>query len=64
MRIHNRALMIVEWEGDSHTPNLEVKVTAIPDDLTIIVELDGEAEGVMQYGDLQDAVMEAVGDLL
>ncbi len=66
MKVWNRALMIVEWEGEDRHPDggLDVKVTAIPEDLTVIVELDGEAEGVMPFGELQDAVLESIGDLL
>ena len=66
-KIKNRALMIVEWEGEDRHPVLgggDVKITVIPETLTVIISLDGEAEGVMPFGDLQDAVIESIGDLL
>lgn len=66
MKVRQRALMVVEWEGDDPHPSdvVNVKITAIPEDLTIIVQLDGELEGVMQFGYFQDAVFESIGDLI
>ncbi len=62
-KIVNRALMVVRWEGPDDKPK-EAEVMAIPEDLTIVVMLDGELEGLMTFGHLQDAVFEAIGDLI
>ncbi len=66
MKTRQVALMMVEWEGTDQHPSdkVDVKITAIPQDLTIIVSLDGEAEGVMPFGAFQTAVFESIGDLL
>ena len=59
-----RALMVVQWEGlDEHPSDATVlEVSAIPEDITIVVMLDGELEGLMTFGHLQDAVFQAIGD--